>query len=228
MKICKNKSELEATLQLLRNSGKTIGLVPTMGALHQGHASLLQRARQENDIVVSSVFVNPIQFNNPEDLQNYPRNFESDCKLLEENGCDLVFSPTVEEMYPKGESIEHFDFGSLEKVMEGKNRPGHFQGVGVIVSRLFKLIQPSTAYFGEKDFQQVAIIQNLVEQLHLPITIKPCPIIRESDGLALSSRNFLLTKDQRTLAPNIYKILYESKKKRHNTEVIELKKWVEN
>ncbi len=217
MKVCYTKTELTQEIARLRSetpalegTTPTLGFVPTMGALHQGHLSLLWRARRENDIAVASIFVNPIQFNNPNDLKTYPRDLEADLKLLEPLELDLVFAPSAEEMYPAGAPIEHYDFGALEQVMEGKKRPGHFNGVGVVVGRLFKLIAPDKAYFGEKDYQQIAIIRELVRQLQLKVQIVSCPIVREEDGLALSSRNLLLTSENRALAPNIYRILKES------------------
>lgn len=209
MIVCKTKKELEQALAR-HDARKTIGFVPTMGALHEGHASLFRRARAENDIFVASVFVNPIQFNNPEDLKNYPRDFEADRRLLEANGCDIVFAPSVEEMYPEGETVKSYSFGALETVMEGAQRPGHFKGVGVVVGLLFELIRPDRAYFGEKDFQQVAVIQDLVRQMGIETHIVPCPIQRAEDGLALSSRNALLTPENRALAPKIHAVLKKS------------------
>ena len=209
MIVCKTKQELKQALAS-RNAQETVGFVPTMGALHEGHASLFKRARAENDVFVASVFVNPIQFNNPEDLKNYPRDFEADRKLLEENGCDIVFAPSVEEMYPEGEPVKSYSFGALETVMEGAQRPGHFKGVGVVVGLLFELVRPDRAYFGEKDFQQVAVIQDLVRQMGIKTRIVPCPIKRGEDGLALSSRNALLTPENRALAPKIHAALKKS------------------
>ena len=210
MLICTTKKELREALASQRTGGKSLGFVPTMGALHQGHASLLERARKENDLLVASVFVNPIQFNNPEDLANYPRDFEADCRLLEAEGCDIVFHPEVDEMYPEGQEIEKFSFGKLETVMEGAQRPGHFAGVGVVVGMLFRLVEPTRAYFGEKDFQQVAVIKDLVRQMGIPVQIVPCPIKRGEDGLALSSRNALLSPEARAKAPFIYATLKAS------------------
>ncbi|MCM1042054.1 MAG: pantoate--beta-alanine ligase [Bacteroides sp.] len=210
MIVCKTRKELAQALAACPKDA-SIGLVPTMGALHEGHASLFKRARAENDVFVASVFVNPIQFNNPEDLRNYPRDFEADRKLLEANGCDIVFAPSVEEMYPEGEPLKSYSFGSLETVMEGAQRPGHFKGVGVVVGLLFELVNPTRAYFGEKDFQQVAVIQDLVRQMGIKTQIVPCPIKRYEDGLAQSSRNALLTPEHRALAPKIYATLKKSK-----------------
>ena len=173
----------QAAIRKEIGNGKTIGFVPTMGALHEGHLVLIRRAVAENDFVVVSIFVNPIQFNNPDDLAKYPRTLETDLKMLESTGCHLVFAPSAEEMYPEPDRSE-FDFGKLDKVMEGKFRPGHFNGVAIVVKKLFEIVSPHKAYFGEKDFQQLAIIKNMVSQLNLPVHIVPCPIVREPDGLA--------------------------------------------
>ncbi len=190
-----------------RDKGLKVGFVPTMGALHRGHLSLLDRARAENNISVCSIFVNPIQFNNPDDLKKYPRNPDADHRMLETAGCDLVFSPSVEEMYPEGEVREQYDFGHLNEVMEGAHRPGHFNGVAVVVKRLFDICMPHRAYFGEKDFQQLMIIRALVAMNDLPVEIVGCPIIREEDGLAMSSRNVRLSPEERAIAPRIYETL---------------------
>lgn len=192
-----------------KKSGKSVGFVPTMGALHQGHISLVKRSCRENDITACSIFVNPIQFNNPEDLEKYPRTPEGDLSMLDEAGCDMVFIPSAEEMYPEPVS-EKYDFGTLEKVMEGKYRPGHFNGVAVVVNRLFDIIEPDRAYFGEKDYQQLRIIETLVRMKNIPVTIVPCPIVREADGLAMSSRNRRLSESQRTVAPMIYRTLSQA------------------
>lgn len=197
-------------LNAVRKDGLSIGFVPTMGALHEGHISLIQCARAENDVVVCSIFVNPIQFNNPEDLKKYPITLERDLEMLEEAGCHLVFAPNAEEMYPEPVK-EHFDFGSLETVMEGQFRAGHFNGVAVVVKKLFEIIEPDRAYFGEKDFQQLAIVKQLVKDFEIPVQIIPCPIIREDDGLAMSSRNRRLTELDRVQAPFIHQTLSEAK-----------------
>ena len=197
-------------IQQLKESGKTIGFVPTMGALHEGHLQLMRRAKEENDILVVSIFVNPIQFNNPEDLKKYPRDLDKDSKLLRSVGCDLLFSPTTNEMYPK-EVTKKYDFGTLETVMEGASRPGHFNGVGVVVSKLFDICIPNKAYFGEKDFQQLAIIKKLVENESIPVEIVACKIVREVDGLAMSSRNARLSNDDRSSAPYIFEVLNMAK-----------------
>lgn len=199
-------TETQAAIQKQISEGKTIGFVPTMGALHEGHITLIRRAAHENDFVVVSIFVNPIQFNNPEDLAKYPRNLESDLQQLEGSGCKLVFAPSADEMYPEPDLTE-FDFGKLDKVMEGKFRPGHFKGVAIVVKRLFEIVTPTKAYFGEKDFQQIAIIKKMVSLLQMPVEIVPCPIVREADGLAKSSRNERLTPEERAEAPVIFKAL---------------------
>lgn len=186
--------------------GPNVGFIPTMGALHEGHLSLVRRARADGGMVVVSVFVNPTQFNDPEDLRCYPRTPKHDLELLQKAGADVVFMPTVEEVYPEKET-RVFDFGQLDKVMEGASRPGHFNGVAQVVSRMFDLVQPERAYFGEKDFQQIAIIREMVRQEDYPIQIIACPIVREADGLAMSSRNALLTPEARAAAPFIFKAL---------------------
>ena len=199
-------SETQAAIQKQISDGKTIGFVPTMGALHEGHITLIKQAAHENDFVVVSIFVNPIQFNNPEDLAKYPRTLEDDMRKLETTGCRLVFAPSVNEMYPEPDLTE-FDFGQLDKVMEGKFRPGHFKGVAIVVKKLLEIVNPHRAYFGEKDFQQVTIIKKMVSMLQLPVEIVSCPIVRETDGLAMSSRNARLTPEERAEAPIIYKAL---------------------
>ncbi len=209
-----------------KKSGRKIGFVPTMGALHEGHLTLMRRAKKENDLLVVSVFVNPIQFNNPEDLKKYPRDLEKDKKLLESVGCDILFAPTAEEMYPEEEVTEHFDFGKLETVMEGAFRPGHFNGVAVVVKRLFNIITPDKAYFGEKDFQQLAIIKRLVEMEKMPLEIIPCSIVREPDGLAMSSRNERLKPKERAVAPLVYQILQEAVQLKDKKSPVEIARWV--
>lgn len=201
--------ELTEKLAETKKKGLTIGLVPTMGALHNGHLSLINRARAENDIVVCSIFVNPVQFNNPEDLQKYPRTLNNDLNLINDK-VDFVFSPTPEEVFPTPPT-EQYDFGNLATVMEGAFRPGHFNGVAIIVKRLFDWVQPTKAYFGEKDFQQLVILKDLVKQYHLDLQIVDCPIVRESSGLALSSRNARLSAEDQKTAAKIHKILEESK-----------------
>ena len=210
MLIIRSTAELETFVARERQNGRSIGLVPTMGALHEGHLSLVERAVSENDIVVVSVFVNPTQFNNPTDLATYPRDEESDFRLLAGARVSVAFAPSVEEMYPggvDGRERHEFALGMAAVVMEGKYRPGHFQGVAEIVSRLFLLVRPTRAYFGEKDFQQIAVIRNMVESEGIDVEIVACPIRRADDGLALSSRNALLTPVQRMHAPEIHKAL---------------------
>ena len=209
MEVIKTKARLAEVLDEPRRQGKSIGLVPTMGALHAGHKSLVDRARKENDIVVVSVFVNPTQFNNPDDLRTYPRTEEADCALLEAAGVDFAFVPSVEEVYPEPDTRQ-FDLGPVAEVMEGAMRPGHFNGVAQIVSKLFMLTGPTRAYFGEKDFQQIAVIRRMVELEGFDIEIVDCPIKREDDGLALSSRNVRLTPEGRAIAPSIHRVLSES------------------
>ena len=200
---------MKSLLDECRAAGKTVGLVPTMGALHQGHASLVERAVKENDVVVVSVFVNPTQFNDKNDLKNYPRTLEADCALLEKIGADITFAPSVEEMYPT-EDTRQFSFAPIDTVMEGACRPGHFNGVAQIVSKLFYAVEPDKAYFGKKDFQQLAIIREMVRLLDLKLEIVGCPIVREADGLAMSSRNTLLTADERQRALTISRTLFAS------------------
>lgn len=209
MKIIHTISELKGELDNCRSLGKSIGLVPTMGALHKGHASLVERAVAENDVVVVSIFVNPTQFNDKNDLKNYPRTLEADCALLESVGAAIAFAPSVEEMYPEPDTRE-FSFAPLDTVMEGACRPGHFNGVAQIVSKLFYAVEPHKAYFGEKDFQQLAIIREMVRRLALDLQIVGCPIVREPDGLALSSRNTLLTSEERERALTISRTLFAS------------------
>ncbi|NOX84819.1 MAG: pantoate--beta-alanine ligase [Chlorobi bacterium] len=227
MEIFNKINDTKRFVREVKGRAKTIGFVPTMGALHRGHLSLMEKAKAENDILAVSVFVNPLQFNNPEDLEKYPRDFAKDRKLLEEVGCDLLFYPDVEEMYPEPVSTK-YDFGELEKVMEGSMRPGHFNGVAVVVKKLFDIVEPDKAYFGEKDFQQLAIIQKLVKMEHLPVTVVPCPIVREEDGLAMSSRNERLTAGQRQIASFIYQTLKEAVKKSHFMTPDEVRLFVRN
>lgn len=209
--------ELQNKLFEDRKNGKSVGLVPTMGALHEGHASLVKKSVKDNDVTVVSVFVNPTQFNDPKDLSSYPRDIKADCKLLEEVGADYVFTPSVEEMYPTPDT-RHFEFPPISTVMEGAHRPGHFNGVCQVVSRLFYITRPDKAYFGEKDWQQIAVVKAMVRSLNLNVKIVECPIIRDTDGLARSSRNALLSADEREIAPNIFKALKESIEysKKHN------------
>ena len=223
MKVFSKSSDLRAFLNGV--SAHTLGFVPTMGALHAGHLSLVTRARRECATVVVSVFVNPTQFNDKNDLKSYPRTPEADIALLEKAGVDAVFMPSVEEIYPEPDT-RVFDFGQIDKVMEGAFRPGHFNGVAQVVSRLFDLVRPAKAFFGEKDFQQIAVIRAMVAQLNLPVEIVPCPIVRGEDGLALSSRNTLLDAEHRAAAPHIYATLKEALNMRGEMTPRELEEWV--
>ncbi|AVM50263.1 pantoate--beta-alanine ligase [Capnocytophaga sp. oral taxon 878] len=218
---------LHNTLQSLKNQGKTIGLVPTMGALHNGHLSLVKKAKEENDITVVSIFVNPTQFNNPTDLERYPRTLEADAALLATVAPDLlIFAPTVADIYGSDVSSESFDFGQLDKEMEGSSRPGHFDGVGTIVNKLFEIVLPDRAYFGEKDYQQLLIIKKMVEQKGLPVTIVPCAIVRNEEGLALSSRNALLSEEMKKRATFIYRTLMAAKERFATHTPTEVEAWV--
>ena len=209
MKLVHTIKELQSELNALRSKGKTIGLVPTMGALHAGHASLVKRAVAENDVVVVSDFVNPTQFNDKNDLVKYPRTLDADCELLEKEGTTFVFAPSVEEIYPEPDTRQ-FSYAPLDEVMEGAFRPGHFNGVCQIVSKLFMIVEPDRAYFGEKDFQQLAIIREMVKQMGFKLQVVGCPIIREADGLAMSSRNARLSATEREFALNISQTLFKS------------------
>jgi pantoate--beta-alanine ligase len=234
MKQVTKAAELTAAVEEAKRQGLEIGLVPTMGALHEGHLSLIERALKENDVVVVSLFVNPIQFNNKEDLEKYPRTIDADLKLIEgliartEGRAKelLAFTPTVDEMYPDGEPKEVYHFGPVEEVMEGPRRPGHFSGVAVVVRRLFDLAQPKRAYFGEKDYQQVAVIRALLEQIKYPIELVPCPIVRADDGLALSSRNMRLSPAARAIAPTINATLEQAAEMAEYEDVDDVKEWV--
>ena len=240
MKVFKTNVELQNQLFADRKMGKTIGLVPTMGALHAGHASLVERSVKENDVTVVSVFVNPTQFNDKNDLKTYPRTLEADCQLLDAtftaavkivnstsvNSKSLyVLAPSVEEMYPTPDT-RHFEYPPVTTVMEGAHRPGHFNGVCQVVSRLFYIVRPQRAYFGEKDWQQIAVIKAMVKALGLKVNIVECPIVREADGLALSSRNTLLAPDERKIAPLIYKALSESRDYAKSHTLKETQQWV--
>ncbi|MDR2037089.1 MAG: pantoate--beta-alanine ligase [Bacteroidales bacterium] len=227
MKIFETKRALAEELHPFKEKGMSIGFVPTMGALHQGHISLIEQCRKENCVTVASIFVNPTQFNDQNDLVNYPRTFPEDVEKLNDVGCDYLFAPEVNEIYPEKDTRQ-FDFGMLDKVMEGAFRPGHFNGVAQVVTKLFDMVQPEKAYFGEKDFQQLAIIRYIVKKLGYPVEIVACPIIREPDGLAMSSRNTRLTAAQRKSAPLIAQTLFESKKKVASMPLKDLKEWVIN
>ncbi|ATV31774.1 pantoate--beta-alanine ligase [Prevotella intermedia] len=209
MRIFEKVVDLQNELFEVRRQGKTVGLVPTMGALHDGHASLVRQSVQQNDVTVVSVFLNPTQFNDKGDLDRYPRTLDADCKLVEACGADYVFAPSVSEMYPTPDT-RHFEFPPQSTVMEGAKRPGHFNGVCQVVSRLFYITRPNRAYFGEKDWQQIAVVKRLVGFINMNIEIVECPIVRDEDGLAKSSRNSLLSADERAIAPNIYKVLKSS------------------
>ncbi len=209
MEIIREVALLRRRVEEEKQCGRSVGLVPTMGALHAGHVSLISRARKENDIVVVSVFVNPTQFNNPEDLRTYPRTEDADCEKMANAGVDIAFIPSVEEVYPEPDT-RVFDLGPVAEVMEGPMRPGHFNGVAQVVSKLFDMVQPHRAYFGEKDFQQIAVIRRMVDLEGFNIEIIDCPIMREDDGLAMSSRNVRLTPSQRAIAPAIHNTLEAS------------------
>jgi len=226
MKIIQTIKELQAELSALKAMGQTVGLVPTMGALHAGHASLVERCVAENDVTVVSIFVNPTQFNDKNDLVKYPRTLEADCRLLQSVGATIAFAPSVEEVYPEPDT-RSFSYAPLDTVMEGAFRPGHFNGVCQIVSKLFDMVQPHRAYFGEKDFQQLAIIREMVRQMQYPLEIVGCPIVREADGLAMSSRNTRLSADERMTALNISRILFKSQVFAKSHTLAETKVFVE-
>lgn len=226
IRVFEHISQLQSHLKDATEKGLTVGFVPTMGALHSGHLSLIRESNSDNDLTVCSIFVNPTQFNDPNDLKNYPRNFDTDLKMLEEAACDVVFHPSVEEMYPAPVN-EKFDFGELETVMEGVHRPGHFNGVAVVVKRLFDIVKPHRAYFGLKDYQQIVIIHKMTKDLGLPIEIVPCDIIREENGLAKSSRNQLLTENERKQAGMIHRTLKHVKIKSGFNSISEIKQYVE-
>ncbi|WP_455497959.1 pantoate--beta-alanine ligase [Coprobacter sp.] len=225
MEVITKIADLQKKIADVRTGGNIIGMVPTMGALHNGHLQLVKRCVAENDCCVVSIFVNPTQFNDKNDLLHYPRTLEADCKLLESVGCTFVFAPEVEEMYPV-EDTRVFDLGTVAEVMEGKYRPGHFNGVAQIVSKLFDVVKPDRAYFGEKDFQQIAVIRSMVKLLNSPVEIVACPIVREEDGMALSSRNVRLTPGQRKNAIGISQTLFKSRTFAERHTVIETVEYV--
>jgi len=225
MQVIKYISDLQTILNIKRGEGLKIGFVPTMGALHEGHLSLVKLAGEQVDFVVVSIFVNPTQFNDKTDLDRYPRDLQKDADLLTTSACQLIFAPEPEEIYPEPDTRQ-FNFGQLELVMEGKFRPGHFNGVAQVVSRLFDIVQPDKAFFGQKDFQQLAIIKEMVRKLNLDVQIVSCPIIRETDGLAMSSRNMLLSPTQRKNAVHISATLFEATNKTSELSVEELCQWV--
>lgn len=229
VKILKNRQELSDYILKIKENGQKIGFAPTMGALHEGHLSLYEKARKENDIIISSIFVNPTQFNNPEDLKKYPRTIEKDIELLQQTqNVDAVYIPQIEDIYSNGLERKNYDFEGLENEMEGKFRPGHFDGVGTVVEELFRQVQPNNAYFGEKDFQQLMIIKKLVEKLSLPINIIGMPIYREKNGLAMSSRNMRLTTELRETAKIIFETLVKVKDLFHQQTLDEIHQFVEN
>lgn len=225
MKVISSASELALFLSKHRKK-KTLGFVPTMGAIHSGHLSLLKRSLAQNDLSLCSIFINPTQFNNIDDLKNYPKRLDQDLALLKQAGCNIVFTPSDSDIYPKGFVAKSYDFNGLNKVLEGRHRPGHFEGVVQVVSQLFKIVQPHRAYFGEKDFQQLTIIRALAAQNFKSIDIISCPTIREKDGLAMSSRNIRLNKKDRAAAARIYQRLVHIKKQCNTTTIEELKRWV--
>lgn len=227
MKVFHTIYEIQKEIAKLKAKKLSIGFVPTMGALHQGHLSLLNEAAKQTDIQVVSIFVNPTQFNDKSDFKNYPRNLQSDVDILAQQQCAMVFSPTEKEMYPTPDT-RVFNFDGMDAVMEGLHRPGHFNGVAQIVSRLFDAVMPDKAFFGQKDFQQVAIIKKMVQKHNYPIEIVTCPTLREKDGLAMSSRNKLLNKEMRRAAPLIYNSLFDAKEKIPQYTVNEIKQWVIN
>lgn len=228
MHFFEKKQVLESFISNLKSDKKKIGFVPTMGALHKGHISLLEYAKKENDIVVVSIFVNPTQFDNKSDLENYPKTLENDKRLLKANSCDVIFAPSVTEIYGDNTIPQEFDFEGLEKEMEGKYRANHFNGVGTIVKTFFEIVKPDQAYFGEKDFQQLQIIKKLSSICNLNVTVKGLPIFRENDGLAMSSRNTRLSKKQRIAAPFIYRVLQYVKQKISEDNSIDIKQFVTN
>ena len=228
MNIFKTKKEIKSYLTAQNQQNKTIGFIPTMGALHKGHLSLIQEAKKKNDLVVVSIFINPTQFNNTSDFAKYPKTIENDTQLLNRVFCDVLFLPSADEIYNNNIASEKFDFEGLEDQMEGKFRQGHFDGVATVVKAFFEIINPDIAYFGQKDFQQLQIIKKMVKKYHLNTKIKGCPIFREADGLAMSSRNVRLSKEHRTAAPFIYKTLKEARDKFNVKNATKATEWVEN
>jgi pantoate--beta-alanine ligase len=225
MNVIETREELQHKIGQLKSENNSIGFVPTMGALHEGHISLIQCCNKENDITVVSIFVNPTQFNDREDYEKYPRDVNKDIEWLEKENCDIVFNPAEEEMYPEPDT-RTFDFGNLDKTLEGYYRPGHFNGVAKVVSKLFDYVKPHRAYFGEKDLQQLAIIRELARREQPDLEIVGCPIVREKDGLAMSSRNKRLNSEERKNATEISKVLFDSKNKKDTMSVGKLKNWV--
>lgn len=228
MKILETQSDVKAYLSDIKSTKKIIGFVPTMGALHEGHLSLIKKAKKKTDFVIVSIFVNPTQFDNKEDLKKYPKTLESDVKLLKKIKCDAVYMPNANDVYEGTIQATHFDFDGLENQMEGRFRKGHFNGVGTVVKKLFEIVKPNIAFFGRKDFQQLQIIKKMVEKHNIPIKIVGCPIFREQDGLAMSSRNVRLTPEHRKEAPFIYKTLKKARKKLCKKTIEEVTEWVKN
>ncbi len=227
MKLVDTHKKLNQIIVEAKSEGKTVGFVPTMGALHKGHLSLVRQAREQADLVVVSIFVNPTQFNDKSDLEKYPRTLQTDLNLLEKENCDLVFAPMEEEMYPEKEiKYLDIDLGGLDTVMEGKHRPGHFKGVALVVYRLFDMVQPDVSFFGEKDFQQVAVIRSMAKQMNCQTKVVACPIIREEDGLAMSSRNMRLKPEYRKASPLISKCLFDAKELSGQKSVKEVEEYV--
>jgi pantoate--beta-alanine ligase len=222
LRFFENIGPLQEFLETRNLDHHTIGFVPTMGALHEGHLSLIRQSKKENDLTVCSIFVNPIQFNDPKDLEHYPRNLDEDLALLKKEKCDVVFFPSADEIYPETPK-EKFDFGELEKVMEGMFRPGHFNGVATVVKRLFEIVKPTRAYFGLKDFQQVVIIHTMTQKYNLPVEIVPCRIVREKNGLAMSSRNQLLSPQEKKQAEILFSTLKNTKAKSGFATIQEIK-----
>ena len=228
MKVFKTVRELKISLKKISSVKSSIGFVPTMGALHKGHLSLIEESKKNNDITIASIFINPTQFDKKGDLENYPRTLENDLILLKNLACDIVFTPSISELYNKSIVANSFDFDGLENNMEGSHRKGHFNGVGTIVKKLFEIVMPTNAYFGEKDFQQLQIIRKMVEKNHFPVTVVGCPTLREENGLAMSSRNKLLTEEEKQQASIIYEILNDVVKKTKSQSIEEIKEWVSN
>lgn len=228
MEVVKNSNALQQILSKYQKEGKTVGFVPTMGALHVGHFSLLEIAKNQTDITVCSIFVNPTQFNNSSDLTNYPREVERDLKNLDNGNCDVVFLPQVEDIYPNGAISESYNFGRVSEIMEGEHRPGHFDGVATVINRFYEIVKPNRAFFGEKDYQQYVIVDMLAKQKHPNVKVIGCPIYREDDGLAMSSRNERLNNSQRTEAPIISKALFYTKEKIKTDTIESIQAYVKN
>ena len=226
MKVFKTKTELKTYFNRYSSKNFTIGFVPTMGALHNGHLSLIKESIKNNQITVASIFVNPTQFDKKEDLENYPRTLESDLSMLQGVSCDIAFIPSIEEIYANTVGANHFEFDGLEIQMEGKFRKGHFNGVGTIVKKLFEIVTPTNAYFGEKDFQQLQIIRKMVQKNQLPVSVIGCPIFREENGLAMSSRNQLLSEKEKEEGAIIYEILHEVKQLINKESIEKINSWV--